>query len=237
VQFVKDKLKILTQKSANHIHTMNSDWLLDLLNRTGLNQAEIQDEVNYLLWEYEFDHPNATPDEVLDEVYAKLIKWSISKGIASASITSVPMTLPVIGNIATAVLGTAVDMSILIRTQIELCYAIASAYHVSMTEMELKTTILALLGYYDNDDIAIDIVSTSFNQIIEGIATKFIARGLKEASIEVAERLSLRVMGKMVRWLPLISIPINASMNTNAIKAIGIKAKLFFQNNGHAISV
>nr|WCC90927.1 magnetosome protein Mad31 [Desulfobacteraceae bacterium] len=225
IRFFKNQLNTITRS-----WTEDSDWLLDLLNQTGFDHSAIQEEIDYLLWEYEFENPEASEDEITDQVCQKLIIWSSSKGVASAGITTAPVSLPIIGSIGTATLGTALDLTFLIRTQIELCYAIAAVYRVSMTEIQLKASILAILGYSNNDEIAMDITKTSINQLIHSTATRFLSRGIKESSLEVVERLATRMLGRMVRWLPLISIPINASMNVNAIKSTGLRAKNYFKS-------
>ena len=209
--------------------TEDSDWLINVLNQTGLNREAIQEEVDYLLWEHEFEHPDATDHEKAKNVCHKLIVWSSSKTATSATVTTAPTTLPILGSIGTATVGTTVDLIFLVRTQIELCYAIAAVYHVNMTDLELKATILALLGYSDNIDLAKDITKTTIHQLINGMATTFIARGLKESSIEIIERLTIRFFGRMVRWIPFISIPIVISMNVKAIRSIGANAQRFFE--------
>ncbi|KPA14281.1 magnetosomen protein-like [Candidatus Magnetomorum sp. HK-1] len=211
--------------------TKDGDWLMELLNQTGLDRKSIQEEIDFLLWEYEFENPESPSHEIRDNVCHKLVVWSSSKVATSAGVTTAPVSLPVIGAIGSASLGATVDLIFLIRTQIELCYAIAAVYHIKMSDLQLKAVILALLGYVDNDDIAKDITKTSLNQLINSMATHFITRGLRESSIEVVERLATRLFGRMVRWIPLISIPINVSMNVNAIKSIGARAQQYFEEN------
>jgi len=211
--------------------TKDGDWLLDLLNQSGLDRDSLQEEIDFLLWEFEFENPEASPDEIRENVCHKLIVWSSSKVATSAGVTNAPVTIPVIGAIGSASLGATMDLIFLVRTQIELCYAIASVYNIQMSELQLKAVILALLGYVDNSDVAKDITKTSLNQLINSMATHFITRGLKESSIEVVERLATRLFGRMVRWIPLVSIPINVSMNVSAIKSIGVRAQQYFEEN------
>ncbi len=168
-------------------------------------------------------------DDVPNDVCDKLIKWCSIKVGTFGSVTAAPASIPVIGAIGTSVLSTTVDVAFLIRTQIELCYAISCVYDSSMSENKLKALSLALLGYDDNEDLAIDIAASSFKTFINELSSKYLRKGIEKTVAELAPKLAARLMSRAAsRLIPLISIPINASLNVSAIRTTGKRARSYF---------
>lgn len=215
------------------INGTKGDWLIQILEKSGLDIYAIYDEVDFLLWEYAYDFDldlENDLDEIALEVSKKLIKWSAVKGGTIGGITSTPASLPVIGAIGAAVFGSAIDVFYLIRTQIELCYAISAAYQIDVDHEKLKNVALALLGFSSNEDVATEIASTTFKTLINETALKYANKGSLKAATEVAGDLAPRLLGKTTRLIPIIGISFNAGMNVSFIINVGNQAIKYFRH-------
>nr|ASQ41176.1 magnetosome protein Mad31 [Candidatus Magnetananas rongchenensis] len=205
-----------------------NDWLLKILDRTGLDLEAIREEVEFLLWEYEFDNPDATEAEISQGVTKKLITWSSVKTGSLGGATAAPASIPILGTIGTALLGTTVDVAYLIRTQIELCYAISAAYEVHIEKERLKAITLVLLGFSDNEDVAVEIATTSLKTVVNELADKYLSRTLAVSASETASKLVPKFFSKTSRLIPFIGVPLTVSMNVSSTVKVGRQARDYF---------
>lgn len=161
-------------------------------------------------------------------VSSKLIKKNAFKAGAMGSATSIPATIPVLGTIGTAVFGISADISYLIRTQVELCYAIAFAYQAKIDSEELKAVVLALIGFSSTREIVREIAATTVKNSINGAARKHMVIGLEKASLDIGEKISTRIIRKSYKLLPFISMPVSAAINIAAVMMVGNQARKYF---------
>ena len=209
----------------------NGDWLVYILEKSGLDIDAIYDEVDYLLWEFAFDNKLDLIndfDDIAYEVSKKIIKWSAIKACTIAGLTSAPSTLPVIGAIGTALIGSTIDIAYLIRTQVELCYAISAAYQIEIEHDKLKNITLAILGFSSNEDIALEIASSTLKTIINETALKYSKKGTLKAASELAVDLIPRLSSKTTKLIPIFGITFNAGINVSLLINVGKQARKYF---------
>jgi len=210
----------------------DSDWLITVLNQTGLNLEDLRDEIQFLMWECQFDNSHLSILEVEKEICKKLIQWSSIKVGSFGSITAAPSSLPIIGSIGASVCTTTVDVAYLIRSQIELCYAISAVFDTEILEEKLKATTLALIDYDENKDVLVDIAKTSFKTFINGVASKYLRKGIERVAPDIAQKLMSRMLTRVsAKWVPFLSIPAGAALNISDIRKTGNRAILYFQLN------
>jgi len=210
----------------------DSDWLIKILNQTGLSLPDLRDEVQFLIWEDQFDNNHLSTVVVAHNVCDKLIKWSSIKVGSFGSITAAPSSFPVIGSIGASVCTTTIDVAYLIRSQIELCYAISAVFDTDISEEKLKAITLALIDYDKNNDVLADIAKTSFKSLINGLATKYLKKGIERVAPDIAQKLMSRMLNRIsAKWVPFISIPVNAALNISDIRKTGNRAISYFQLN------
>jgi len=208
----------------------DSDWLLTILNQTGLNLPDLRDEIQFLMWEDLFDNNHLTAEEVEKNVCNKLMKWSSIKVGSFGSITAAPASFPVIGSIGASVCTTTVDVAYLIRSQIELCYAISAVFDTDISEEKLKAITLALIDYDKNNDVLADIARTSFKSLINGLAAKYLKKGIERVAPDIAQKLMSRMLSRIsAKWVPFMSIPVNAALNVSDIRKTGNRAISYFE--------
>jgi len=208
----------------------DSDWLRTILNQTGMNLPDIRDEIQFLLWENLFDNEQLSIDNVAHSVCNQLLKWSSIKVGSFGSITAAPASFPVIGSIGASVCTTTIDVAYLIRSQIELCYAISAVFDTDITEDNLKAITLALLEYDNNNELLADIARSSFNSLINSLAAKYLKKGIDCVAPDIAQKLLSRMLNRVsAKWIPFISIPINAAINVSDIRKTGNRAISYFQ--------
>ena len=115
----------------------NKGWLSKILMVTGKSLPAIRKEVLQMEHEYDLAHGGKPRRYVSFGVSSKLIKRAAIKTAAFGGLASIPATIPGVGMAGSLLAGITADLAYLVRTQIELCYAISIAYDVQMDEEEL----------------------------------------------------------------------------------------------------
>ena len=134
----KPRLTEQTLLKRPGVHAGKADWLIKILGLSGDALPSIREAVFEMMRESYLAGNGRPQQDISYEVSSRLIKRSALKAGAFGGITATPAALPGIGTLGTVIIGTTADLSYLIRTQIELCYAISAAYGTHFDEEELK---------------------------------------------------------------------------------------------------
>lgn len=207
-----------------------ADWLLGILGLSDSALPAIRSNARNLVWEYELDHAAKSKQEICDLVSSSLIKTSAIKTGAIGSITAVPAVLPFFGTIASAVLGTTVDLAFLIRTQIELCYAISAVYESEIDEEELKAVTLALLGFSGSAEMVKGIATSTLRSIVDETVAKYLTKGIANAAVDTAGKIGPRLFIRAYKLIPLVGISLCASINITSTMMVGKHARQYFSS-------
>ncbi|KWT94832.1 EcsC family protein [Candidatus Magnetominusculus xianensis] len=205
------------------------DWFDKILTVSGTYLPEIRREVKEMINEYDLKHGGTKPHKYIAyAIGSKLIKNAAIKAGGIGGLTSIPATLPVVGTIGTVLIGSAVDLALVLRMQIELCYALSVAYDVNMDEEELKAAALALVGFSGSAAAAKAVTAGVLRKTVDTLASDYIKTGLARAAAEVAEKLIPRLLSKWYKFIPLLGIPIGVSVNAATTMMIGNQARKYF---------
>ncbi|HUV49779.1 MAG TPA: hypothetical protein VMW78_01990 [Anaerolineae bacterium] len=204
------------------------DWLVGILGLSGEALPLIREEVWVMKKECVLERGDRSKLDISYEVSSKLIKRSAIKAGAFGGLTSAPAALPVIGTIGTAVVGAFADLAYLLRTQIELCYSISVAYDSGIDEDEIKAVTLALLGFSGSAQMVKGIAASTFKNMVDATAAKYINKGIAYAAEDVTRKISPRFFGRAYKLIPLISIPLSASINIASTMMVGNQARNYF---------
>jgi uncharacterized protein (DUF697 family) len=219
----KDVLRVKPRLNINM-----ADWLVKMLGLSGKALPAIREEVRDMIREArQVDGDNPERD-LLFQVSSRLIKRSALRAGAVGSITATPAALPVIGTLGTAIIGTTADLSYLIRTQIELCYAISVVYDTHIDEEELKAITLSLLGFSGTGRMVKEIANSTLRNIVDAIAARYIKKGVTGAAAKVAAKITPRLVGRAYKLIPFIGIPLSASINIASTMMVGNQARKYF---------
>ncbi len=202
--------------------------LLEIINLSGASLPSIREEVKEMMSEYDLQCGGKPRRYISYGVSSRLIKQRAMKAGAVGGLVATPATIPVIGTIGTLVVSTTVDLAYLLRTQIELCYGISVAYEAIMDEEELKAITLALVGFSGGAQAVKGITSTALRNIVDAMAIRYMKKGITEATVDVAGRIGPRLLGGAYKLIPLVGIPINASINIASTMIVGNRARKYF---------
>jgi len=204
------------------------NWLVRILGLSGEALPSIREKVRVMKRECDLKCGDRPKQDISYEVSSKLIKRSAIKAGTFGSLTSAPATLPVIGTVGTAVVGATADLTYLLMTQIELCYAISAAYNARIDEDELKAVSLALLGFSGSAEMVKGIAAGTLKSMVDATTVKYLNKGMADATADVAKKLSPRFFGRAYKLIPLISIPLSASINIVSTMMVGNQARKYF---------
>jgi len=227
-------MKVLSNMTKNalsvkpYFHAGKTDWLMKILGLSGKALPAIREEVGEMLRECRLEYGDGSKRDLSHEVSSRLIKRNAIKAGAVGGITAAPATLPVIGTIGTAVVGVTADFAYLIRKQIELCYAISAVYDTRIDEEELKAITLALLGFSGTGQMLKEIAASTLRNIVDATTTKYLKKGVVDAAAEVAAKITPRFLGKSYKLIPLLGIPLSASINIASTMMVGNQARKYF---------
>ncbi len=188
----------------------------------------IKNDVFRIKEDYKGKHRDIPEWEIAEAVSDELISKTAIRAGTSGGITSLPATLPGVGILGTILLGSTADLIYVVKLQIELCYAISFAYDVEMEEEELKAVTLAILGFSGTTMAVKGVGEAVLKKGVDDLAKSYMKRGLERSSAEVAEKLIPRMLGRTYKFIPLLSIPIAASINVSSTWMVGKKAKRYF---------
>ena len=217
-----------TLSKRRGVHNGRADWLIKILGFSGNALPAIREEVFEMMRESYLTGNGRPQQDISYEVSSRLIKRSALKAGAFGGITATPAALPGIGTLGTVIIGTTVDLSYLIRTQIELCYAISAAYGTHLDEEELRAVTLSLLGFSGAGQMVKEIAASTLRDIVDEAAARYINRGLTHTAAEVAAKVTPRLIGRAYKLLPFIGIPLSASINIASTMMVGNQARKYF---------
>ncbi|NVM22906.1 MAG: hypothetical protein HWN68_14125 [Desulfobacterales bacterium] len=208
--------------------TENGDWLVRILGLSGAALPAIREEVRDMKREYELEQAYGSKRDISYDVSSRLIKRAAMKAGAVGSITSAPASLPVIGTLGTAIAGATADLACLLRVQTELCYAISAAYETSMDGEELKAITLALLGFSGSGEMVKEMAVCTLRSIVDATTERYLKKGIARAAAEVSGKIIPRLFARAYKLIPLISIPLSASINIASTMMVGNQARKYF---------
>ncbi len=206
----------------------SNGWLSKILMVTGKSLPAIRKEVLLMEHEYDLAHGGKPRRYVSFGVSSKLIKRAALKTAAFGGLVSVPATIPGVGMAGSILAGITADLAYLVRTQIELCYAISIAYDVQMDEEELKAVSLALLGFSGSAEAAKGIAVRTLRGVVDELSVAYLKKGIPDSALDVSAKLVPRFAGKAYRLIPFLGIPIAASLNIASTMMIGNQARKYF---------
>ncbi|MBF0568260.1 MAG: hypothetical protein HQK95_05270 [Nitrospirae bacterium] len=205
------------------------DWFDKILTVSGTYLPSIRQEVKEMINEYDLAHGGTKPHKYIAyAIGSKLIKNAAIKAGGIGGLTSIPAALPVVGSFGTALIGGAVDLAIVLRMQVELCYALSVAYDVNMDDDELKAAALALVGFSGSAAAAKAVTAGVLRKTVDTLAEDYIKTGLARAAAEVAEKVVPRLLSKWYKFLPVLGIPLGISVNVATTMMIGNQARKYF---------
>jgi hypothetical protein len=205
------------------------DWFDKILTVSGTYLPTIRQEIKEMINEYDLKHGGTKPHKYIAyAIGSKLIKNAALKAGGIGGLTSLPGTLPLVGTIGTVLIGGAVDLALVLRMQIELCYALSVAYDVKMDEDELKAAALAIVGFSGSASAAKAVTAGVLRKAVDELAEDYIRTGLARATAEIAEKLIPRLLSKWYRFIPLLGIPLGVSVNIATTMMIGNQARKYF---------
>jgi hypothetical protein len=206
----------------------DNGWLSKILMVTGKSLPAIRAEVLQMERDYDLAHGGKARCYVSYGVSSKLIKRAAMKTAAFGGLASVPAAIPGVGLIGTLLAGITADLAYMVRTQIELCYAISIAYDVQMDEEELMAVSLALLGFSGSAEAAKGIAVRTLRGVVDEMGAAYLRKGIPDSALDVSAKLAPRFAGKAYRLIPFLGIPISASLNIASTMMIGNQARKYF---------
>nr|AMP41557.1 magnetosome protein Mad31 [uncultured Nitrospirota bacterium] len=204
------------------------DWFEKLLIITGTNLLDMKGEIQNTMKDLECEYEGVPKKIVAYKVSSKLIRNSALKAGTVGGVSGVFATVPGLGTIASIVLATTADIAILLRIQVELCYAISVAYEVNVNEDELRAITLAILGFSGSTQCVKGIAAGVTRKLIDELAENYLKIGIAKATEGVAEALIPRLIRSTFKFLPLVGVPLGASINIVSTMKLGNQARKYF---------
>jgi uncharacterized protein (DUF697 family) len=205
------------------------EWFDRILTLSGTYLPQIKSDVNDLMEEFDLKMGGDKPQKYISyAVSSKLMKRAAFKAAGIGGLTTLPMTIPIIGAIGTVLAGSVIDLALVLRIQIELCFAISAAYGVDLDEDELKAITLALLGFSGSSQAFKATAAGLIRGTVDELAQNYINRGVEVATVEFAERLIPRMLKKYYRYIPYIGVPLGAAFNLASTMTVGNHARKYF---------
>ena len=211
---------------------MKKDWLIKALDLTGTALPSIQKKVAERRFEFELLHEGKSKEFISHSLSSRLIREKALRTGGLGGVLATPATIPVIGTIGTIVMGVTVDLFYLIRAQVNLCYEMSAVYGAEMDEEELKAVVLALLGLSGSAGALKGIAATTLKNVVDHLSSSYLSKGLSKSAVEVAEKMGPRILGKTYRLIPLVGIPLSASINIASTMMVGNQARKYFRETG-----
>lgn len=199
-----------------------------ILGLTKKQLPAIRIEVRSMAALCELLNPHMSKQDISYKVGDKLINHSAIKAGAVGSVTSVPAAIPGIGTMGTVLLGLAVDVTYLLKTQVRLCFAMSAAHEVEIEPEELNAVTMALLGFSRPEELADRIAASSLKAFEYSAAAKLLGKGLSKIMVRVSPRVTPRVLVRTFKLLPIINIPFGAALNAASTLKVGHRARRYF---------
>lgn len=206
----------------------DNHWLAILLGLSNTALISIRATVGAMLEQHAAKHHGKPRREISPAVSDTLIKRGALKAGGFGGLTAVPSILPGIGTLTAAVAGSAVDLAYLTKIHIDLCYSISAAYEVDVHPEKLKAVALAILGFSGSAELSKQVAATTLRTMIDEAAAGYLQKGLTEAAIELAEKISPKLLGMSCKLIPFLGVPLNASVNAASTVILGKQARKYF---------
>ena len=219
---MKDKITAKSDRSLE-----NGDWLTKLLGLCGDSLPEIREKVDKMM-QTNYELLGRDMNLVAPKVCDKLIQKAAMKTCVVGGATAVPVVLPVIGTVGTAIVGASADFVYLLRKQVWLCHEISAVYDMHIHEEELKAVTLAIMGFSGTGQLGKEIAVRTLKNVVDTVAKGFVKRGIAVSATEVAAIITPRLLGRSYRFIPFLSIPLSASINMASTLIVGNHAKRYF---------
>jgi len=166
------------------------------MNISGTTLPLIKSDITKIKAHYKEKNRDASSEIIAEHVSKEIITKTIIKAGSVGGLTSMPASIPGIGTIGTILLGASTDLIYLIKVHIELCYTISAAYEVEMDDDELKSVTLAILGFTGSTQALKGISAGMLKKSIDDMAEVYIKKGVRKSSVEVAEKVVPRLLGR-----------------------------------------
>ena len=204
------------------------NWLAKLFSISGASFGAIQNDVRCLMRDYDLEHGGKPRRYASYNVSSRLIRKTAFKTGAFGGLVSAPATIPGIGTLGTLFVSISADLAYLMRSQIELCYAISVAYDVEMDQQELEAVTVALLGFSGSAEAVKGIAARSLRGIIDELTRVYVSKGIPDSAAEISARLLPKYAGRAYKILPFLGMPLSASINITSTMMVGNQARKYF---------
>ena len=206
-----------------------NNWLVRVLDLAGTSLPSIRDEVRGMMEERDLRSGGSRPRKYLAyEVSSRLISRAAFRTGTFGGLISAPATLPGLGTAGTLFVGITADFAYLIKQQIELCYGISAAYEVTMDEEELKAAALALLGFSGSAEAVKGVAVRGLRGVVDELTKGYLRKGVSDSAVDLSKTLGPKFLGKAHKLIPLIGIPLSASINITSTMMVGNQARKYF---------
>lgn len=210
------------------LDTLKKDWFSNLLTLSGTSLPDIKRDVQEMVRQRTLSSGGKAKKFVSYDVSATLIKNASLKAGGIGALASSTATIPFVGTVGTILLSTTFDLGLLMRLQIELCYGISVAYNVDIGEDELKAVTMALLGFSGSAQALKGITAGMLRKMVDEMAEGYLKAGVTKAAERVSEMLIPRLLRGAYRFIPLLGIPLGASINIASTMTVGNQARKYF---------
>lgn len=169
-------------------------------------------------------NPGATPDAIANLIIEDHAFWAavVGVGVGSAAL------IPVVGQLVAAG-AVAPELVYLTRLHFETALAIAAVYEYDMPLDRLKPALLACIVY----SMGLEVVRSVIGDAAEKLSRRAVEELFKGAMLSYAKKIANQ-MGvalkkkALLRAIPVVAIPVNASMNYAGLTVVGKASKHFF---------
>lgn len=210
-----------------------NNWLVKALDLAGTSLPSIRGDVARMMEEQDLRHGGARPRRYLAYgVSSSLMRRAAFRTAAFGGLVSAPATLPGLGTAGTIFVGITADFAYLMKQQIELCYGISAAYEVPMDDEELKASALALLGFSGSAEALKGVAVRGLRGVVDELTRSYLQKGVADSAVDISRYLGPRFLGNAHKLIPLIGIPLSASINMTSTMMVGNQARRYFSTWG-----
>lgn len=201
---------------------------LNIIYPSSQTLLEIRGMVEEMKRECATDSAEACEKSVSRRISSRLISKYATQSAVFGGLTAVPGVLPGIGTLGVLSASLTADLANLLRIQIKLCYAVAYAYDVEMDEAELQAVVLSLLGLSGSAELFKGISARATREVVERTVADYQQAAAGKAALALSERTGLKLGSTSLKLIPLIGIPLNASVNLSSTMVVGNHARNYF---------
>lgn len=190
--------------------------LLSAVERILEDDVALRERVQGLLSEHRYRE-----DPVGDTARVLIRRYSNHSMVAGGA-TAVPALLPGVGTLAAMLGGTAVDLALMLKYEVELALSlsVAHGHDISNPEERQLAYLLASVGTYDaqsGHDILSDLAAVE----AEALWT-YGPREVSKLLLTVLSKLALLTLGKgLARAVPLVGVAVSGGVNKVLTQRVG----------------